>query len=129
MRWTGDTTFTYTPQPFPAHDPGGLVFANHSFQLTAEDALGSPVTAFDLPITVTITYTDPDLLGLFENSLALYDWDTGSLAWQDATTTCSSGATTRDLASNTFYLPLCHLSEFAVFGNSPLHVFLPLITR
>jgi Leucine-rich repeat (LRR) protein len=125
----GDTTFTYTPQPFPSHDPGALVFANHSFQLTAEDALGSPVTDFAQPITVTITSTDPDLLGLLENSLALYDWDPGSLTWQDAATTCSGGATTRDLVSNIFSLPLCHLSEFAVFGNPPLHVFLPLITR
>ena len=61
--------------------------------------------------------------------MALYAWDTGSLAWQNAATTCSGGVTTHDLASNTFSLPLCHLSEFAVFGNSPLRVFLPVITR
>jgi len=126
---SGDTTFTFTPLPEPAHDPGFLVDANHSFQLTAENASGLPVTTFSQPLTVTLTYTDADVLAFSEASLALFYWDTSVPAWQDAAATCTGGAYTRDLLANSLTLPLCHLSDFSAFGPPVQQIFLPLIVR
>lgn len=124
----GATTFTFLPQPAPESEPNNLAFAGNSFLLTAEDALGTPVTVFDPPLTVTLTYTDEDILGIPEETLALYYWDTASTAWVDAVTTCPGAEYTRDLAGNTLSLPICHLSEFGLFG-SPIHVFLPIVVK
>jgi hypothetical protein len=122
-------TFTYTPLPDAAYDPGTLVFADTSFRLSAEDSQGEPVTVFDPPLIVTIAYTDEEIAGITEDSLALYYWDTSTSAWVDAVTTCPGGAYTRDLEGNTFSLPLCHLSEFGVFGTPRLLVFLPVVRK
>ena len=122
----GATTFSFTPQPEPTYDTGWLSFANASFQLSAEDAVGDPVTAFDPPIIVTIYYTDADITGIPENSLSLYYWDSASSTWLDAVTTCPGGEYTRDLDGNSFSLPVCHLTEFAVLG-SPIHILLPMV--
>ena len=126
---SGDTTFIFTPLPAPAYDPGTLVDANHSFQLSAEDADGIPVTTFSQPLTVTLTYTDTDVLSLSEASLALFYWDSAVPAWQDAAATCSGGAYTRDLLANSLTLPLCHLSDFSLFGLPVQPTFLPIIVR
>ncbi len=122
------TTFTFTPLPVPNHDPGDLVDAHHSFQLTAENTYG-PVVTFNLPLTVILTYTDTDVLDFSEASLALYYWDSSTPAWLDALTTCAAGVYTRDLHANSFTLPLCHLSDFSVFGQPVRQTFLPLIVR
>ena len=124
----GETTFTFLPQPAPESEPNNLTFAGNTFLLTAEDALGDPVTVFDPPLTVTITYTDADILGIPEDTLALYYWDTASSAWVDAVTTCPGGEYTRDLVGNTLSLPICHLSEFGLFG-SPYQIFLPVMVK
>lgn len=126
---TEDTTFTFIPLPALNHDPGELAYANHSFQLTAEDADGFPVTAFDQPLAVTLAYTDADILTINEDSLALYYWDSGGLSWLDAITTCESVTYSREPLNNTFSLSLCHLSEFAVFGAPLQYNFLPFVVR
>jgi hypothetical protein len=124
----GDTTFTYIPQPTPIYDSGELVFANNSFLLTATDTFGNPVTTFNLPVTVTMTYTDGDIFRTPEATLRLYYWDGTASAWVDVVTTCPGGVYTRDLAANRFALPLCHLTEFGVFGI-PLRIFIPAVHR
>ena len=121
--------FTFTPLPDPSYLTGALGDAHNSFQLTAEELGGLPVLTFIVPLNVTINYSDTDTLGLFESSLALYYFDTGALAWQDAVTTCYPGAYTRDPLANTLTLPLCHLSDFSVLGMPFRHTFLPLLTR
>jgi hypothetical protein len=123
----GDTTFTFIPLPSPRHASGWMVFGNNSFDLSAEDELGDPVLTFNLPVTVTLTYTDIDIVGP-EDALGLYYWDVGESLWTDAVTTCPEGEYTRDLVGNQLALPLCHLTEFGLFGN-PLNLFLPLIRR
>ena len=120
-------TFTYYPQANLPYDSGTLLYASNSFELTAEDALGTPLAVFDPPLIVTINYTDEDVVGIYEELLALYYWDTGSNAWVDAVSTCPGGAYTRDLAGNTFSLPVCHLSEFALLGNPLLRTYLPML--
>jgi len=122
-----DTTFTFIPLPAPRHPAGWRAFANNSFDLSAEDGSGNPVTSFSLPISVTLSYMDPDIVGP-EDALGLYFWGDASIIWTDAVTTCPGGAYTRNLVGNTLALPLCHLTEFGLFGN-PLHIFLPVIRR
>lgn len=122
----GDTTFTYYPQASPSQGTGTLLFANNSFLLEAEDGSGTPVTTFDPPLVVTIAYADDDIDGYPEDSLGLYYWDETGQTWMDAVTTCSDGAYVRDLEANTFSLPICHLSELALFGHTH-RVYLPLV--
>ena len=98
-----------------------------SFLLTAEDASGSPLTVFNQPVTVTINYTDTNVVGLVESRLALYYWDEQAGAWLDALSTCPDGAYQRDLEGNRLSLPICHLSEFALFGNSFYQTFIPMV--
>jgi hypothetical protein len=64
-----------------------------------------------------------DIASIFEDTLGLYYWDS---LWLDALSTCSEGTYTRDLETNTFSLPICHLSEFAVLGQS-LQFFIPFV--
>jgi hypothetical protein len=104
-----------------------MTFAKNSFDLSAEDGIGNPVTTFNLPLTVTISYTDTDILGIPENMLGLYYWDGAASTWTDAVTTCP-GEYTHDPVGNMLTLPLCHLTEFGLFGNPP-HIFLPVISR
>ena len=122
-----DTTFTFIPLPAPTHNYGTLAFAHNSFLLTAEDASGNPIITFNQPITATLTYTNSDIVAP-ENTLGLYYWDTAASIWTDAATTCTGGEYTRDPAGNIFALPLCHLTEFGIFGV-PLRIYLPVISR
>jgi hypothetical protein len=115
------------PQPSSNHDVSRLVFANNTFELSAEDAVGNPITEFNQPMIVTLTYTDTDIVGP-EDALGLYYWDEAASAWVDVVTTCPGGAYTRDLVGNVLSLPVCHLTEFGLFGN-PLITFLPVIRR
>ena len=87
-----DTTFTFIPLPAPQHDSDWKVFANNSFDLSAEDGAGNPMAAFNLPITVTLSYTDTDIFGP-ENALGLYYWDEAGINWADAVSTCPEGCT------------------------------------
>ena len=85
------------------------------------------MTLFDLPLTVTLTYTDMDIVGP-EDALGLYHSESVASQWMDAVTTCPGGEYTRDLVGNMLAFPLCHLTEFGLFGN-PLHIFLPVVRR
>ena len=119
-----DTLFTYKPWSIPDHSKGSLGFAHNTFDLTATDTYSNPVTIFGSPITVTLSYTTTDIYGVPENTLALYFWDEPSGSWKDGVTTCAGGSYQSDLDGNQLRLPLCHLTEFALFGN-PQRVLLP----
>jgi Leucine-rich repeat (LRR) protein len=123
----GDTSFTFIPLPAPRHASGWMVFGNNSFDLNAEDELGDPVLSFNIPVTVTLSYEDSEVIGP-EDNIALDYWNGEASLWTDAVTTCPGGEYTRDLVDNQLALPLCHLTEFGLFGN-PLNLFLPLIRR
>jgi hypothetical protein len=87
-----------------------------------------PDFAFARPVTTTITYSDSDMVGVRENTLALYQWRDG--AWQDASATCSPpSAYAHDLILNRISAAICQTGLFALFGeNAPL-VYLPLVRR
>jgi len=95
---------------------------------------GDPVTTFDPPLQVTVHYDPVSIGDLPEDSLRLYFWDADGAAWKDVVTTCSGGDYDRNFVENWFSVSLCHLSEFAVLGDSPADgdgysIFLPLIMK
>lgn len=129
------TTFEIVPQASPLTGTGSLQFANTSFQLHALDGVGNPVPSytFSQPVTITLVYTDSDIVGTEEALLALYYWDTVSSAWRDAATSCSPVSTyVREMPINRLSVAICHLSEFALMGikNEYMHkLYLPVIWR
>jgi len=109
------TTFTFTPEISPTQSTGLKNFAGISFNLTAADASGNPITSFQTPYTVTLNYSDENILGLDENSLFLYYWNTTTNAWEDAASTCAPTSTyLRSPANNSLKIKICHLTEFAL---------------
>jgi hypothetical protein len=125
-----NVTFSFTPQPTPNHGTGDLLFGKNSFQLTAEDSLGNPITEFAQPLNITIHYSDDDLQLSEEETLGLYYWDMSSAAWVDAVTTCAGGVYIRDMVANTLSLQICHLTEFAVLlEDTRTLIFLPALLR
>ncbi len=124
----GNTTFTFMPQPAPHTNFGVHPFIHNSFDLSAIDSFSNPVTTFNQPLTATLTYTNSDVTDIPENMLSLYYWDDAATGWADAVTTCEAGEYTRDPDANLLALPLCHLTEFGVFGT-PMLIFIPVVGR
>lgn len=74
-------------------------------------------------VTVTVHYTDADVVGLDENELMLRTWN--------GTSWVSDGITVveRRPEANQAVFSIAHLSEFAVFGSSERRVYLPIVFR
>jgi hypothetical protein len=125
----GEVTFTFEPQPEPDYYTGNLVFANNSFELTAQDSAQNPITIFEEPLTVTLHYDEEDLAGGLEEDLALYYRDEGQNSWLDIVTTCDGGFYLRNLDENWLSVTVCHLSEFALLGKPVWNLYLPLISK
>ena len=121
-----DTTFTFIPLPNPIHDHFGMVFAHTGFDLSAENGAGNPVTEFNLPVAVTLSYSDTDFGAIPEDTLGLYYWDLTATVWTDAVTSCPGRVYTRDLPANKLSLPLCHLTEFGLFAPT-LNTYVPFV--
>jgi hypothetical protein len=121
---------TLTPLSVASHPaPAMEGFAGHAFGL--EVYLGGtaqPGFGFLQPVTITIHYSDADVESIDEDTLAPDYWD-GS-EWADAATTCAPvSAYDRDPAENWLAVPVCHLSEFALFGEKENEIYLPLVFR
>ena len=123
----GDVTFILKPTPKPTGISAPYIPAGNNFELSAWDANG-PVTTFNLPLNVTLRYTDAGLDVILEDTLKLYYYNESASAWQDAITTCSEGSYTYNPDQNWFSLPVCHLSDFSVVGEGIL-IHFPLILR
>jgi D-xylose transport system substrate-binding protein len=116
------TTVLYAAAITPT-GPAGFAFAGHAFNLSAyQSGLLVPAFVFSQPVTVTLYYLDANVVGLNEPALTLDYW-TGS-AWVDA----ACGLYDRHPDENWLSVPICHLSEFALFG-APYRVFLPMVRR
>jgi hypothetical protein len=103
--------------------PAGFAFAGHAFTLNAyQNGLLASGFVFSQAVTVTIYYANTDLVGFNESTLILDYWN-GS-TWADA----ACGSYDRHPDENWLSVPICHLSQFALFGV-PFHTFLPLIRR
>jgi hypothetical protein len=120
-------TLIYTPVD-TATAPSGFGFAGHAFELGAyQGGIFQSGFVFSKPITITVHYTDVDVFVLDESSLELDHWD--GVGWVDAATTCTPTSTyARHPDENWLAVPTCHLSEFALFGETT-RVYLPLVLR
>jgi hypothetical protein len=100
---------THTPQS--ASSLSINMKAITAFDLTAESA-GSrlPVTSFDKPYTVTTYYTDAEITGLKEESLALHWWNNST--WEKLSTSLV------DTANNQVSASLDHMTQFVLIGES-----------
>ena len=128
---SGVTGFVYTPTVTLGHSvASGFGFAGHSFDLNASVQLGGQ-------ITVTLEYKDQDWMDAGiedENSLRLYYWNAGISDWDNVANACGPPVPTYapDTAANILAAPVCHLSEFALLGESnganPT-IYLPLVMK
>jgi hypothetical protein len=109
---TETTTLVYTPVD-PAAPPAGFSFAGHAFTLEAyrNDAL-LPDFTFEEPVTVTIYYSESDVVGLDEGTLELRYWN-GSAWVTDGITLVE-----RNTVQNYVVFTIAHLSEFALIGET-----------
>lgn len=115
----------------PLTIPNGFDFIGQSFTLDAY-VNGTLVDGFIFkqPVTVTVNYTEESIVGLDEDGLRLYFYEEATQEWVDAATTCTPPSTyTRNLAENSFTVQICHLTEFAVFGQTLPKLYLPLVIR
>lgn len=91
---------------------------------------GQPIEELPLaePAAIAVEYSDGDVAGVVEDTLALYVW-TGD-AWSPAESTCTPPASpVLDDAGNRVTTSVCHFSRFALFGEPKEKVYLPLILR
>ncbi len=115
----------YTPVE-TATSPSGLTFAGHAFDLDVyrNGAFLLESLELTIPATLTLHYTDSDVVGLDEASLVIEYWNQATSAWEDA----SCGSYLGSSEENWVAAPICHLSHFALFGKR-YTVYLPLVTK
>lgn len=109
--------------------PPGFAFAGRAFELDAyQNGVFAYGFTFNIPVTVTLSYTDTDLVGLDESTLKLYYWNNEISEWEDSATTCMPhSAYERQPNENWLAIPVCHLSKFALFGQHG--IYLPLVLQ
>ncbi|MCJ7735969.1 MAG: GldG family protein, partial [Anaerolineae bacterium] len=108
----------------PTYDILDNVATSYGFSLSYQgDPLPDDFT-FDLPVQVTITYADEDVVGMDEMSLFPYYWDTSLQSWTLAHDTCPGGAwPDMDYDKNQYRFGICKLGEYAFWGvTEPLKV-------
>ena len=103
----------------------GFQLLGQVFTIDATATNGSPVTHFNQPFTLVVTYTDAEVQGIDEQSLTLHYWHEGQQTWIAIPTTV-------DAANNRLTAILDHLTTFAVLQaeiSKPAQIFLPLVQR
>ena len=103
-----------------------LAFAGVAFNLEAFiDGTLQEDFVFAKPVTMTIAYSEDDLVFLDEASLEVLFW--GGSAWSAA----GIMIVERDLANNRLVVTATHLSDFALFAEDLLSnkIFLPLVPK
>jgi len=101
--------------------PGGLMFANRAFEMKAL-RFGEPVGQFNAPLTVTIHYSDTDVVGLKRETLRLWARSGPEAPWLML-------GEPLHVAPNTLTFTTTHFSEFALFGEAMYTMYLPLALR
>ena len=90
-----DTTLYYTVVPEPPYTRVGAsataavrsangttaVSPGHTFNLSAADGAGNPVTTLLASATMTVTFTDPDLTYVNSGTLGIHLWDESGNDW------------------------------------------------
>jgi hypothetical protein len=99
---------------------GALAEINHAFEVTAVYTNTAQPAIPTQPYTITIQYTDADIVGVKENTLALYYWN--GTTWQQELTSIANPVANTVMATPLFF------SNWAILGETK-RIFLPLITR
>lgn len=86
------------------------IVAQYLYDLKALEAFDTPITDFDEPVTITMTYGDSEISGMSESSLKIYRWN-GS-TWNQLTD-C-----TVNTSANTVTCSTEHFSVFGLFGQA-----------
>lgn len=111
------TVVTYTQQTAPSQSAGSLAFAGTSFDISATDTHGNPVTSFSQVFNMTIAYADAD----WQNA-GITDETTLNVHWWDGATwnaLLPCAGCSHDTDDNEFVISLDHLTEFALLGAKP----------
>jgi hypothetical protein len=115
---TTTTSLFYHPLPnLTIPISPNLRFANHAFDIQAyrrgEQMLG---LLFNRPLTLTITYSDADVVGIAEDQLRVYYFD-GEM-WVDPTSHCGPSSTyDRNLPDNVLSLSICQLGQWGMLRS------------
>jgi alpha-tubulin suppressor-like RCC1 family protein len=116
-----------TTDTTPGHPTDGFKLGGYAFTIIATDLDGNPVTTFNQPFTLTLSYDDADWQGAGvaeEHKLNVSFWrDNG---WQKLLP-CTGCV--HDTVGNTFTIVLDHLTEFALLAEEGERVYLPIIIR
>ena len=127
---TGTTTILYAPKAPQAVTgiPSGLALGNHAFDMDAyRGGALLPGFTFQKMVTLTVEYSDADVSGLDEETLALYRW-AGS-GWEEIGTRPPE-TYTLDVENNLLTAYLRSFSRFSTMGVRGGHpIFLPLVLR
>ena len=121
---TDTTRFQFRPlftNTRPTSPPGGLLFANRAFEMTAF-RFGEHVRQFNRPLTITMNYTDTDVVGLKRETLRLWTRTSPGEPW------AMLGEPARAM-SRTLAFTTTHSTQFALFGETKYHAYLPLVVR
>ena len=89
---------------------GYSTIGSYVYDLKALSDNSTAITSFDNPLTITLSYTSSDVVGMNESSLKIYRWD-GSV-WT-ALTNCSV-----DMNLKTVTCSTNHFSVFSLFGQA-----------
>ena len=112
-----DTRVTLTPGVTHLTLP---LYPGLIFDLTAKRVSdGAPVTSFNLPYTLTVTYTPSSLGSAIESTLHVYSWN-GS-QWV-------AEAGTLDMAANRLVVHPNHMTYFALLGETK-RIYLPMVVK
>jgi len=104
---------TFSIIPLPDTSASGLAFAL------------VPETTFSTSVTIDVTYTDTDVVGMDEDALKLWFFDWGANTWTDAD---PCGGYVRLPGQNTLSAGVCHFSDYALMDRGRF-VYLPLVIR
>lgn len=121
---TRTVDITFTSLTTPTANARTMREVGRTFTLEARDSSNRPVTHFQHPYTLTLHYTDADVVasGLNESRLNLYFYDRG--VWLPILPCAGCRI---DVQTNTVTVALDHFTEFALGASSS--VYLPAIIR
>lgn len=99
--------------------PTGLVDIGHGFWFSLIDQGDEVAYPYSGDAALTLSYSDRELRGLVESSLALYRWDEIGQIWQLATAACPGVTSVHDLQGNTLHVGACATGMYALFASPP----------
>ncbi len=107
--------FSYEESVFESSKPApsGKSFVGNAYDLVFINPDGNTVSAISQPATLVLAYTDADISGLDESTLAPYRWGSSDTSWQ------SIPSFTIDTVNNEITFSMANFSSFALFGSPP----------